>query len=124
MEKGGGGGGGGQEYTKKISNSNTGNSSNQTGGTENCTEVNITTNITNPIAAMLQGIEEGSILQLNFSERLRRIEILNFEHNVCGYVTSSVDRLFACYDKGFRFEVALMRRNSDTSLEIQVRSKR
>lgn len=124
MEKGGGGGGGSLEYTKKISTSNTTSSSGQDSIKEDCSDINISTTITKPIVEMLKEIEEGSVLQLNFPERVSRIEILNYEQRICGYVTSSVDRLINCYDKGHRFEVILMKRNSETSYEILVHNKR
>jgi len=122
MEKGGGGGGGSQDYTKKISSAS--KQPDQSSISEDCYNVNIRTTITHPVLERLIGVKENDVLQLNFPERLERIEILNHESIICGYVTSSVKRLCVCHDKGYQFEVFLQSRNNDNSFNILVRNRR
>ncbi|OJV16396.1 MAG: hypothetical protein BGO21_26215 [Dyadobacter sp. 50-39] len=100
-----GGGGAKKTYTNKVTNQK---KTESLGSSDNCANVQIQVLLSDPQSNALQIIDEGDLLLVRFSASSNRVEVLNSQGEVCGFVIHPrLDTLINCIRNGVVFEAVV-----------------
>ena len=100
-----GGGGYKKTYTNPVSKQK---KTESLSSSDNCANLRIQVLLSDPQSSALQNIDEGDLLPVRFSTSNNRVEVLNRQGEVCGFVSHPIlDTLINCIQNGVVFEAVV-----------------